>query len=303
MRTFDIIVLGGGGASALARRVGAAGLKTALIEPGPLGGTCPNRGCIPSKILLQYATAANAVRKAGRFHMKASLGRVDTARILAETRKEVSGTDTAIESSLGKEVVLFREHGEFLDPFTVKAGRAVIRGKKIVVATGTRPVRPEDPPGVEKLRYYVSDDIFKLKATPRSIAIIGGGYIACEFAHFFSGLGTKVTLVQRGPQLLSDEDEDEDVRRVFTEAFKARAVVRIRSTVEKVERRNGAFRIRLGGEGAATVSSEALFYAIGRRPNTDAIGIENTGVKLDYARLRKRQRVPRDEREEHIRRG
>lgn len=279
MKTYDLIVLGGGGASAMAKRAGAAGLNTALIEPGPLGGTCPNRGCIPSKILLEHAAAAEAVRKAGRLHMKASLGRIDTARILAETRKKVSGTDAAIKGSFGKRVTVFREQGEFLDPFTVRAGRAVIRAKKIVVSTGTRPVRPVSPAGVEKLRYYVSDDIFKLKAAPRSMAISGGGYIACEFAHFFAGIGAKVTLVQRGPELLSGEDED--VRKVVTEAFKARAVVRLRSTVEKVDRRNGAFRLQLKGVGAATVSSEALFYAIGRRPNTDAIGIENTGVKLD----------------------
>lgn len=278
MRTYDLIVLGGGAAAALAARAGSEGWKTALVEAGALGGTCPNRGCIPSKFLLEHATRVRRVREAHRFHMDVRVGRIDSGAIFSEMRAHIARSSRKIRESLGRRVALYPVRGTFLDAHTIRAGSEVLRAPRIVIATGMRPSRPlELDPG--RIPYWVSDDLFSLKKVPSSMVIVGGGFVACEFAHFFSALGTRVTVVERSSGLLPGEDGD--IRTAFQEAFAPRIDLRVRASVAAVEHRAGRFTVRLAGGRGGTVSARTLLYAIGRTPNTDGIGLEKTGIPLD----------------------
>ncbi len=278
MKTYELLIVGGGGASALARRAGEEGVKTAIVDPGPLGGTCPNRGCIPSKILLQHATVVENARRASKFFADVRVGKVDSAKVLSWMRREIAGTHEAIRDSLEGPVEYFREHAEFLDAHTVRAGRAELRGARVVIATGAHPTPPH---GVDrgKVPYIVSDDVFRMKKAPKSIAIVGGGFIACEFAHFFASMGSEVTMVERSAELLMAEDEE--VRHAFCAAFCPRVDYRANAIVESVEHARGRFRMRLQGPRKKAVDVEALLYAIGRRPSTDGIGLEGTGIAVN----------------------
>lgn len=277
-KTYELLIVGGGGASALARRAGQAGVRTALVDPGPLGGTCPNRGCIPSKILLQHATAVEQARRAPRFFADVRVGKVDSAKVFSWMRREIAGTHEAIAESLGASVDYHQARAEFVDPFTVRAGKDELQAKRVVLSMGARPTAPA---GVDraKVPFLVSDDVFKMKRAPRSLAIVGGGFIACEFAHFFAAMGTEVTMVERSGELLMAEDEE--VRSAFCAAFCPRIDFRGNSTVASIERTRGGFRLRLEGKRKRPVEAEALLYAIGRRPNTDGIGLERTGIAID----------------------
>ena len=275
---YDLIVLGGGGASSLAIRAGQEGWKTALVEQGPLGGTCPNLGCIPSKRLLQHALMARSTRGAAQFHIRTGPLEIDTGRIFSDVRRHISGTPERIRKSLGRRVTLFSGHGELLDAHSVQVGDQILRAPRLVIATGLRPTRPEgiDP---REIPYLVSDDLFAMKRAPPSMVIVGGGLIACEFASFFSAVGTHVTLVTRGAELLGAEDKD--IRKAFRAAFAERVDLRTRTIVGGVTYRAGRFRVQLESNTPGSLGCEALLYATGRTPNTDGIGIERAGIALD----------------------
>lgn len=274
---YDLIVFGGGNAITVATETARAGWKVALVEKGPLGGTCPNRGCIPSKLLLAHADVATAVRGAGRFHVEASIESIDVNAILQDVKGYIDGFDDRIGSSLPDTLTHVREHGRFLDDHTVQAGDMTLRAPRIVLATGSRPRRPELP-GVVGTPYWTSDDVFRQERAPRSITIVGGGFIGCELAHFFHGVGVDTLLVHRDADLLGREDGE--IRAVFQEAFTARVPTRLESNVANGAYDGDRFRLEIVGADGQAIhrESEALLFAIGRVPNTDDIGLETTSL-------------------------
>lgn len=279
--SYDLVVLGGGNAVTVAIRAANAGWKVALVEKDLLGGTCPNRGCIPSKLLLAYADVATEIREAGRFHMEASLGAIDRQRIIRDTVAATLGaTDGKIEGALPDGVTLLRGHGRFVDSHTLEVGGERVRGDRVLVAVGTRP-REVQVPGLSGTPYWTSDHVFALDDLPSSITIVGGGYIACELAHFFQGVGVETTVLYRGTDLVRAEDPE--IRAVFMEGFTKRVPVRFETTLAKVAHDASGFQLDLetGSGEASQHRSEALLFAIGRVPNTDDIGIEHTGLALD----------------------
>jgi len=184
-----IVILGGGNAISLAIRAGHAGRRVALIEKDLLGGTCPNRGRIPSKLLIAFADVVNGIREAGRFHVDATLKSVDRDRLMHETVEATLGsTDGKLQGALHDSVTLFRGHGRFVDRQTLEVDGRRDCGERVIVAPGTRPREPRIP-GLGGMPCWMSDHVFELDRAPRSITIVGGGYIACEFAHFFHGIG------------------------------------------------------------------------------------------------------------------
>jgi mycothione reductase len=271
---YDLIVFGGGNAISTAIDCGAAGMKVALVERGPLGGTCPHRGCIPSKLLIGYADAAEHVRGARRFGFETTLRVLDPGAILRDTFDFTDKYDGILNNALGKNVTLYRGEAEFVANHTLSVNGATICADKLVLATGSRPKRPElDVP------FWTSDDVFKLRKMPKSITIVGGGYIACELGHFFHGLGVDTLLVVRRDQLL--DREDHETREVFMKGFTARVPVSLNSTIASAEHDGPDHRLTiLHADGAETRRDcEALLYCIGRVPNSDHIGIENTDLK------------------------
>ncbi len=281
MKEFDLVALGGGNAVTVAMAAGKRGLKTAVVEAAELGGTCPNHGCIPSKLLLGYADAATRVREAGAFHLRATLSGVDGPALLAETFAATRPTDGKIAASLGRNVTLFRGRGRFVAPRTVEVGGERIRGTRVVVGTGTRPRLP-DVPGAAGTPYWTSRDVFDMATLPATLIVVGGGPIATELAQFFHGVGVPTTVVHRDALLLGREDEE--VRRVFAAGFAERIPCRLSTEVVQVAHGKDGFAVEVRSpSGTETLRAERLLFAIGRVPATGDLGAEAAGIELDGA--------------------
>jgi mycothione reductase len=273
-RHFDLIVFGGGNAITTAIECGKAGMKVALIERGPLGGTCPHRGCIPSKLLIGFADAAESVRQAVKFGFETTINIPDPDRILIDTFEFTRKYDSILQDALGENVTLFRGTGVLTGNYSLSVNGAEISADKVVLATGSRPKRPnfEGP-------YWTSDDVFTLKKMPRSITIVGGGYIACELGHFFSGIGVETSQAVRGNKLL--EREDAEIQALFQRGYTSRVPVQFETVVSGVKYDGSKFHIELAGQEGKSAEriSEALLFCIGRIPNTDQIGLEKTDLR------------------------
>jgi mycothione reductase len=271
---YDLIVFGGGNAISTAIDCGAAGMKVALVERGPLGGTCPHRGCIPSKLLIGYADAAEQARDSRRFGFKVDLRIPNPGAILRDTFDFTLKYDDILREALGKNVTLYRDNAAFAGNRALSVEGGTISADKLVLATGSRPRRPTlDVP------FWTSDDVFSLREMPRSITIVGGGYVACELGHFFHGVGVDTLLVVRGEQLL--DREDNETRAVFMKGFTARVPVTFNSTIASAAHDGSGYRITVAHADGRTTErdSETLLYCIGRVPNSDTVGLGNTDLK------------------------
>jgi mycothione reductase len=271
---YDLIVFGGGNAISTAIDCGAAGMSVALVERGPLGGTCPHRGCIPSKLLIGYADAAEHARDSRRFGFEINLRLPHPDAILRETSDFTRKYDDILRDALGKNVTLHREDASFVANRTLRVGDVTISADQLVLATGSRPRRP-----ALGVPFWTSDDVFELRKMPKSITIVGGGYIACELGHFFHGVGVDTALIVRGDKLL--DREDAETRAVFTKGFTNRVPVTFNATIASAAHDGSCYRISLAHDEGGTTwrESEALLYCIGRIPNSDSIGVLNTDLK------------------------
>ncbi len=271
---YDLIVFGGGNAISTAIDCGAAGMNVALVERGPLGGTCPHRGCIPSKLLIGYADAAEHTRDARRFGFETTLRLPDPDAILRDTFDFTAKYDGILNGALEKNVTLYRGEARFIANRALSVNDVIISSDKLVLATGSRPKCPE-----LHVPFWTSDDVFKLRKMPKSVTIVGGGYIACELGHFFHGVGVDTRLVVRRDHLL--DREDNETRGVFVKGFTARVPVSFNSTVASAEHDGSVHRLTIAhADGTETPrDTEALLYCIGRVPNSDHVGIESTDLK------------------------
>jgi mycothione reductase len=281
MHTHDLIIIGGGRAATLAVAAGKAGKRVALIERDRLGGTCPNRGCVPSKLLIGYGEAARRVREAKNHFIEAEIQKIDRERIFREVNEWIEPVDERYEGRLPESVELLRGTGSFLENQVVEvtlAGGAsrIVSAPEIVVATGTRP-RPV-PVAFRDLPVWTSDSLFPLEGkVPERLLIVGGGYIACELASFFSGIGVATTMAVRGDRLLGREDGD--IREAFTKEFSKEVRVLFGTSLAELSHDGAKFH----AQGGALESEEfdAVLFAIGRTPNADEIGLENTDIVLN----------------------
>jgi dihydrolipoamide dehydrogenase len=279
---FDLVVFGGGGGLAVAMTSSRRGMKVALIEKGPLGGTCVNRGCIPSKLLIEHADLAERIRSAGRFHIDASITGMDQSRILTETLQEVTKSASGIAEHLPDGLTFFNEKATFKQNCSLDVAGDLIEGEKILVAVGARP-RLSDIPGLADMPVMTSNDVFKLEEVPKSLVIVGGGYISTELGFFFSEMGTEVTIIDRNSTLLHREDGE--ISAIFTEQFRRHAELKLDHTVSSITYEDDQFEVVVEhrerpGE-SSTLIAEKVLFAAGRVPNSDRIGIENTDLELD----------------------
>lgn len=209
MEKSDVLVIGSGSGMIVAANAVANGLKVALVESGPLGGTCLNRGCVPSKMLIYPADVVAAIQEAEKTGINASVNSVDFKKIMNNMHElvadDVGRQARAIEHD--PNIKWFKEVGEFVSDYTIQVGNNTIKADKIFIVSGAR---PDIPPvkGLENVEYLTSDTALQLETLPKNMIIIGGGYIATEFGHFFSSIGTRVTIVQRSLRLLPDEEPE-----------------------------------------------------------------------------------------------
>ena len=279
VRTYDLIVMGAGSGNMLPGG-DLAHLTTAIIEPDRFGGTCLNRGCIPSKMLVVAADAALAVEEAARLGVHATLDRVDWPGIRDRVFGRIDPLHAnAVDYRRASGIDVFLESARFLAPRLLQVGAEQLTADRIVVAVGSRPYVPPIP-GLDTIDYQTSDTIMRIDAIPASLLVIGGGYIAAELGHVFGAFGSEVTIVQRGPRLLMMEDEQLSDR--YTELASARHRVLLDSEVVAVERRGTGAVVTIERPGGREVLEvEMVLVAAGRVPNTDLIDAPAGGLELD----------------------
>ena len=278
---FDAIIIGAGQAGPpLAGRLTAAGQTVAVIERKLVGGTCVNYGCIPTKTLVASAHAAQTARRGAEYGIGTGDVTVDMTKVKARKDKVMTGDREGVESWLEgmDNCTLIRGHARFEDPHTIRVDDRLLRADRFFLNVGGRAVVP-DVPGLSDVDYMTNVGILDLDTLPEHLVIIGGSYIALEFAQMYRRFGAQVTVVERGPRLTSREDED--VSAAIKEILENEGItVELNATSISCRKRDNGFEVT-PREGAAPIAGTHLLVAIGRRPNTDDLGLENAGVKTD----------------------
>lgn len=280
---FDVMVVGGGTGRDLVLAAEDQRLRVALIERGPLGGTCHNRGCMPSKMLIQSSEVAETSRSGERFGVRSRIEKIDFPSIVRNVFAVLDAETEEREEALRRSeyVSFFQMEGRFIGPKTMKVGDREITADIVFIMGGTRPIVPAIE-GMESVPYLTSDEALRLDEQPKRLVVIGGGYIAVELAHFFGSLGTEVTILVRGERLL--DREDSEISGWLSREFSARFDVRFNTEAIGLSRRGREIEIRLKGSDGTVIADQVLF-AIGRRPNTDIWDVPATGVELDEERF------------------
>ncbi len=280
---FDVIVIGSGSGLDVANGLASRGMAVAIVEKGPLGGTCLNRGCIPSKMLLHSADVVETIRTANLFGIHVKGYDVDfpavVRRVTETVDKDSAGIERAFQSIDNPK--LFKGDGRFVGMKTLEVGGETLQADRVLIASGGRPLIP-DVPGLRESGYITSDEALRLTQQPKELTILGGGYIAVELAHFFGSLGTRVHIVHRHAVLVPREDEE--VSRKFTEVFREKHDVLTDYEAVRVSKREGVYQVT--ARSARTVdervlNSDTLLVAVGRTPNSDLLDVGKTGVKTD----------------------
>jgi mycothione reductase len=278
VRHFSLAIIGSGSGNVVVPEDPARG-PVALIEAGPFGGTCLLRGCIPSKIFAHTADVAAEIRRAAGFGLGAELTGVDWKSIQDRVFSRIDGisADGRRGRAEAGHVALFEGWARFRGPRElVIDDRTQISADRVVVATGSRPVVPPVIAG-SGVDFYTSDTIMEIGSLPASIVIVGGGYVAAEFAHIFSGLGVAIRMIDRAPRLLDPFDTGISER--FTTLAQRRWDVRLSARITGV-RRDGGAGITVDLEDGPAVTGDLLLVAAGRQPNTDDLGLDAAGVSL-----------------------
>lgn len=278
MTEFDYIVLGGGsGGMASARRAAKHGAKVLLVEAGELGGTCVNRGCVPKKMFWNAAGIAETFAEAGAYGFGAQAPTFDFARFATLVKNQLRRLNQIYAENLEREgVTLERGWGRLEAAGRVSVGSREFTAKHVLLATGGRPKIPD----VEGSALgYTSDDFFALEEQPKNVLVVGAGYIAVELASVLASLGTEVTLAIRRARVLSEFDES--LADGLTEQLKRTTRLVTHASVQRVERREGGLFVSMKVLDVEVEFGpfDRVFWAIGRSPNTDALGISEREIK------------------------
>ncbi|MGI8752923.1 MAG: mycothione reductase [Acidimicrobiales bacterium] len=279
MADYDLVILGAGSGNVVPDET-LGDWKIAIVESDRFGGTCLNRGCIPSKMLVYTADVAETVRRAGRFGINAELAGVDWPAIRDRIFDRIDPLhESALSYRRGQGIDVFQGEARFVGPKVLDVAGERVHGERFVISAGSRPVIPELP-GLESVSYHTSDTIMRLDDLPSSLVIIGGGYIAAEMGHVFGALGVRVTIVGRGPALLESQDHDISAR--FTQTYEERFDLRLAATIEAVSPTGSGVAVDLtvGGR-SERVEADVMLLAVGRTPNTDRIDAAAGGLDVD----------------------
>lgn len=284
-QSFDAIIVGAGQAGPpLAGRLTAAGMTVAVVERKLVGGTCVNYGCIPTKTLVASAHAAYVARRAADFGIGTSEVTVDMAKVKARKDGIVTDDREGVEGWLeGMDgCTLIRGHARFTGPKTLRIDDqedgVTIEADKIFLNVGGRAIVPEIP-GLADVDYLTNVGILELDTVPEHLVIIGGSYIALEFAQMYRRFGAAVTVVEKGPRLTAREDED--ISAAIKEILEAEGItVVLGATAMRIVKHENGFAL-IPRDGADAIVGTHLLVATGRRANTDDLGLEAAGVELD----------------------
>ena len=280
--TFDAMIIGTGQSGpSLAARLAGAGMKVAIIERNLFGGTCVNTGCIPTKTLVASARAAYMANRGGDFGVTIDGPiTVDMKKVKARKDTVVQRSNQGVENWLKKtgNLKVYEGHASFQAPHAVSVNGESLEADKIFINVGTRAFIP---PGFENVNYLTNSSMMKVDFLPEHLIVIGGSYIGLEFGQMYRRFGSEVTIVQRGPRLINREDED------ISEAIKGILEneginVRLDAECISAEKRGDKITVKLDCDsGPREVTGSHLLLALGRRPNTEDLGLDKGGIEMD----------------------
>ena len=278
---YDVIVIGGGTAGLkIAMHAASNKLKTAMIDPGALGGTCLNTGCIPSKAILQASHLYHQTNNLEEFGIKAS-ATFDFKKVLARAQSMVDYGQKSIEMSIrNPNLTTIREPAIFTSKNTVKAGSQELTAKTIIISTGSQNFIPPIK-GLDKTDYITNENMLSLQTFPKKVVCIGGGYIAMEYATFFNELGAEVTVLERLPKILAAIDED--LSSTLHKAYEEEGMT-IKTGINIIEVNKKTITYNNLDEKDSkqeTIDADAIVVATGRIPNIAGLQLEKAGIKLN----------------------
>ena len=283
MEQFDVLVIGSGSGMLIASAAVEQGFKVALVEQGKMGGTCINVGCVPSKMLIYPADVLATIGDAKKLGINSTVSSVDFNNIMSRMHELVnhdSGQQAAaVEATLN--LKWFKQAGEFTSDYTMQVGTNTITAKLIFIVSGARTITPPIR-GIENVGYLTSDTVLELQTHPKSIVIVGGGYIGIEYGHFFSAIGTKTTIIQR-PYRVVPEEEPEISDLLKAELGKRIEIYTGYEALEAKQEGTQKIIVAKNRQDGATkeFSAEAIMVATGRVSNAYTLKPEKTGVQLD----------------------
>lgn len=273
---FDLFVIGAGSGGVRAARIAAGhGARVGICEESRVGGTCVIRGCVPKKLLVYASHFAEEFEDAHGFGWTVEAARFSWPRLLRAKDAEIDRLNRVYIRLLTEAgVTLYPRRGTLIGPHAIRLGEQVVTAGHILIATGGRPWRP-DLPGIEHT--ITSDEAFQLQDLPPRVAVVGGGFIACEFAGIFNGLGAEVTQIYRGDAVLRGFDGD--VRRVVGDELRKKGIdLKLATDVARITRTDPGLELEL--QDGQRVMADQVLYATGRVPNVRGLGLEEVGVAV-----------------------
>lgn len=277
---YDILVIGAGGGTKLVSPPAKMGLKVAVIDKEQPGGTCLNRGCIPSKMLIHPADLAAQMDESKKFYIKQKGYKFNFKKLTKEVTKRVSGDSAGIAQAYDAHpnIDFYPGLATFKDNKTVMVNGKELTADKIFISVGSRPSIPQIE-GLEGTPYWTSREALRPPYQPKKLLVIGGGYIATELGHFYGAFDTKVEFIVRSGLVSA---EDSEIQEEFTKAFMSRYTVHLGMQTQSVEYERGVFFVKVidANGKVQQLHGDALLVATGIRPNTDTLALENTDIRL-----------------------
>ena len=283
MNEYDVIVIGSGAGMLIAEGALSQDLNVALVDKGPLGGTCLNLGCIPSKLLIYPADRLAEIQEADKLGISAQITHVDFAAIMDRMRSTVQEGQEHMRHGIThtQNLDFYEAEAHFTDEYTLDVQGKSLKGEQIFIACGARPTIPSVK-GIESIEYLTNESVLELQTLPKSMIIIGGGYIAAEYGHFFAAMGTAVTIVQRRDRLVPTEEPE--VADLLTMKLAKRMTIALNTSVMEVKRTATGYTVsgtdKVTGE-VKEFTAGQIMIATGRRSNAGILRVEQTGVATD----------------------
>ena len=287
MRNYDVIVIGSGVGLIIGFKALSAGLKVALVDKGYVGGTCLNVGCKPSKILIYSADRIREIEEAKKFGIRAKIDRIDFNSVMERMKKAVKeGRDYMVkEIKNSKKLDFYGDQAHFTGEHTLEIKNEKIRGRKIFIVSGARPLIPPIK-GLDTVEYLTNETVLELNRRPESMIIIGGGYIAVEYGHFFAAVGTRVTIVGRNERLVPNEEPE--ISDLIKKKLGKRMEIYTGADVSEVKQTRGGWAALVKDKFTGKqkeIKGERIMVAAGRVSNADLLEVENAGIKMTEAKF------------------
>ena len=285
MKNYDVIVIGSGVGLSIVFKALAAGLRVALVDKGNVGGTCLNVGCKPSKMLIYPADRVREIEEARKLGVHAKIDHIDFSSIMERMKKAVREGQDYIKKEIekSKNLDFYSHEAHFVEEYTLEIMNEKIRGEKIFIVSGARPLIPPTK-GLDKIVYLTNETVLELKRRPESMIIIGGGYIGAEYGHFFAAIGTKVAIVGRNERLVPNEEPEisDLLRKTMEQQMEIHTGTEVLDVTQSSDSYTVLVKNKKTGE-EKQMKAEKIMVAVGRKSNADLLEVQNTGVETTEA--------------------